>query len=144
MAKTGRQSFQQMLRLPDGLRDRIKAAADRHGRSMNAEIVQVLEREYPEPWPLEDRLAEMVELARMLKQSVDNKSVDRLSFELEETLRGIASGRITGVSQRMQEIARAKLDEWRQIEAEFEELDATEGMDEEEIRARQLRRDYER
>ncbi len=38
-----------MLRLPEGLRDRIKAKADENGRSMNAEIVQLLEREYPAP-----------------------------------------------------------------------------------------------
>jgi len=38
-----------VLRLPDGLRDRIKVAADKSGRSMNAEIVQLLEREYPVP-----------------------------------------------------------------------------------------------
>lgn len=38
-----------MLRLPEGLRDRIKAASEKNGRSMNAEIVQLLEREYPEP-----------------------------------------------------------------------------------------------
>lgn len=38
-----------IVRLPNGLRERIKAKADENGRSMNAEIVQVLEREYPEP-----------------------------------------------------------------------------------------------
>ena len=38
-----------VLRLPDGLRDRIKKKADNNNRSMNAEIVQLLEREYPEP-----------------------------------------------------------------------------------------------
>ena len=38
-----------MLRLPDGLRDRIRAKAEKNGRSMNAEIVQLLESEYPEP-----------------------------------------------------------------------------------------------
>ncbi|QRZ15959.1 Arc family DNA-binding protein [Paracoccus methylovorus] len=32
-----------MLRLPDGMRDRIKAAAERNNRSMNAEIVMALE-----------------------------------------------------------------------------------------------------
>ncbi len=35
------------LRLPDGLRDRIKVAAAQNRRSMNAEILFVLEREYP-------------------------------------------------------------------------------------------------
>ncbi|WP_340240048.1 Arc family DNA-binding protein [Sulfitobacter pontiacus] len=38
-----------VLRLPDGLRDRIRAKAEKNGRSMNAEIIQLLEREYPEP-----------------------------------------------------------------------------------------------
>jgi len=38
-----------VLRLPDGLRDRIKNEAYDNNRSMNAEIVQLLEREYPAP-----------------------------------------------------------------------------------------------
>lgn len=38
-----------MLRLPDGMRERIKAAAERNGRSMNSEIVTTLEAAYPEP-----------------------------------------------------------------------------------------------
>ena len=41
-----------MLRLPDGLRDRIKTVAEANNRSMNAEIVAVLEENYPAP--LED------------------------------------------------------------------------------------------
>lgn len=36
-----------MLRLPDGMRDRIKQAAERNNRSMNAEIVATLEDKYP-------------------------------------------------------------------------------------------------
>ena len=36
-----------MLRLPDGMRERIKAASEANNRSMNAEIVAVLEEKYP-------------------------------------------------------------------------------------------------
>lgn len=36
-----------IVRMPDGLRDRISAAAKRNGRSMNSEIVSVLEEYYP-------------------------------------------------------------------------------------------------
>jgi plasmid stability protein len=62
-----------MLRLPDGLRDRIKASADAQGRSMNAEIVLVLEREFPDPWsvtsglkvPMEGELATSGGVERM-------------------------------------------------------------------------------
>ena len=38
-----------MLRLPDGMRDRIKLAADANNRSMNAEIVALLEEKFPPP-----------------------------------------------------------------------------------------------
>lgn len=37
-----------MLRLPDGMRDRIKRAAKFNRRSMNAEIVSALEKEFPD------------------------------------------------------------------------------------------------
>ncbi|MGY6697874.1 MAG: Arc family DNA-binding protein [Roseinatronobacter sp.] len=38
-----------IIRLPDGMRDRIKSAADSNNRSMNAEIVATLEKAYPAP-----------------------------------------------------------------------------------------------
>ncbi|WP_165909339.1 Arc family DNA-binding protein [Shinella sp. JR1-6] len=37
------------IRLPPGLRDRIKATAEANGRSMNTEIVSTLEGAYPDP-----------------------------------------------------------------------------------------------
>lgn len=37
------------VRLPDGMRDRIKAAAAANHRSMNSEIVAILERVFPAP-----------------------------------------------------------------------------------------------
>jgi len=48
MAKrvASRGSEQFMLRLPDGMRDRIRAEADANGRSMNAEIVERLEQSF--------------------------------------------------------------------------------------------------
>lgn len=51
---------QYMLRLPDGMRDRIKAAAAAN-RSMNAEIVATLEEKYPEPVAL--RVQQLVKWA---------------------------------------------------------------------------------
>jgi plasmid stability protein len=50
MARQGFPSDKQdqfVVRLPDGLRDRIKAAAEASGRSMNAEIVKALEDAFP-------------------------------------------------------------------------------------------------
>ncbi|MDE4303645.1 Arc family DNA-binding protein [Phaeobacter gallaeciensis] len=48
-SSTNRDSDRFIVRLPDGMRDRIKAAAAVGGRSMNAEIVRVLEAAFPEP-----------------------------------------------------------------------------------------------
>ena len=56
--RPGRAGQQLMLRLSEALRDRIKAAADRNGRSLNAEIVSVLAERYPEP---PDRFAALVD-----------------------------------------------------------------------------------
>jgi hypothetical protein len=41
------QQDQYMVRFPEGLRDRIKDAANANGRSMNSEIVATLEEKYP-------------------------------------------------------------------------------------------------
>ncbi|KQV68414.1 hypothetical protein ASC90_12450 [Rhizobium sp. Root1220] len=46
MARAGRGSDQFPLRLPDGMRDRIKESAEAAGRSMNAEIVLRLESSF--------------------------------------------------------------------------------------------------
>lgn len=40
-----------IVRLPDGLRDRIRLAAEANHRSMNAEVVALLEENYPAPVP---------------------------------------------------------------------------------------------
>ncbi|MBA8820677.1 hypothetical protein FHW00_003012 [Ochrobactrum sp. P6BSIII] len=40
-----------VLRLPDGMRDRIKLAAEKNNRSMNAEIIATLEEAYPSSLP---------------------------------------------------------------------------------------------
>ncbi|MDX0438845.1 Arc family DNA-binding protein [Sinorhizobium medicae] len=56
-----------MVRLPEGMRDRIKKAAERSGRSMNAEIVAALETYYPpEPsiYEVLDRVHKAIELAQ--------------------------------------------------------------------------------
>ncbi|WP_085034095.1 Arc family DNA-binding protein [Ensifer aridi] len=93
--RTNSDQFQ--LRLPPGLRDRIKAYAERHGRSTNAEIIRVLEREFPPPATLEERVEDILDLLVTLRSGTigaKHEDVEKLSDMLEETLRDIASGRI--------------------------------------------------
>lgn len=66
MARQGYPSDKQdqfMLRLPDGMRDRIRAAAEVANRSMNAEIVATLEEKYPAPDPLSQEQIEAYNVA---------------------------------------------------------------------------------
>jgi hypothetical protein len=93
MAKAGRGSDQFPLRLPDGLRDRIKTFATLNGYSMNSAIVQVLELYFPEPFSLEERMGRLADMARGLRELPSTPAVDKLIDELRETLAAVASGR---------------------------------------------------
>ena len=80
-----------VLRLPDGMRDRIKAAAEANNRSMNAEIVATLEEKYPPPaidtgsllsrW--KDLLDEFSEIADRYRESTDQATADYLNREMD-------------------------------------------------------------
>lgn len=88
------------VRLPIGLRDRIKAYAEHHGRSMNTEIVRILEREFPEPWPVDTRVADLIDMLGVLKGGVTDERIDKLTHEIEETVLGMMTGRVQGVGDR--------------------------------------------
>ncbi|MDE3796622.1 Arc family DNA-binding protein [Sinorhizobium meliloti] len=108
-----------VLRLPDGLRDRIKAYAERNGRSMNAEIIRVLEREYPPAWTIAGRVGQMIEVLRGLRTAgATEESVERLAAELQETIEGMMSGRVQGVDEVMRERIRAFYEDMQLREAE--------------------------
>lgn len=116
----GREDPQLKLRLSEDLKARISEAAARNGRSMNAEIVWVLEQHYPAPWPLEARIEEMIKLAAALRDTSDSALVEKLTDEMRETLKEMASGRITGISERAREIAREKLETMYDLATDLE------------------------
>ncbi|WAP69294.1 Arc family DNA-binding protein [Jiella pelagia] len=72
---------QYQLRFPPGLRDRIKAYAELQGRSMNAEIVRILENEFPEPEGIEERVSRLLGLVAILKSGDRNPPINRLFNE---------------------------------------------------------------
>ncbi len=86
-----------MLRMPDGLKDRIKVYAERHGRSMNAEIVRILEREFPEPWTLDSRISDLLKMLLIIRSGASDERLLKLTKELEETVHGMMTGRVTGL-----------------------------------------------
>lgn len=88
--QTGRESDKFMLRLPDGMRERIRIEAELNGRSMNAEIVATLEKAYPSPPKLtrEQRYALAAEFVREL-ESLDPESLDKDEIDQLKMLRWI-------------------------------------------------------
>ncbi|MND71437.1 Arc-like DNA binding domain protein [compost metagenome] len=84
MAKAGRGSEQVMIRLPDGMRDRIRESAEKNNRSMNAEIVAVLEEAFPsEPYDFSaelnfiDEIEEIAAKLERLKIGAAKQEIER-------------------------------------------------------------------
>lgn len=73
-----------MLRLPDGMRDRIKAAADKNGRSMNAEIVALLEKHFPPLPTLQDLMRRSTTISAQLSELLIHGN-DDMSDETRRT-----------------------------------------------------------
>lgn len=96
-----------VLRLPEGMRDKIREAAEANSRSMNAEIVARLE-EHPTLAALPERLAiaisERGEMRRALAQSDEEmRAADReraeLSFKFNE-----AQNEIVALKEQLKEM----------------------------------------
>ncbi|SOC02169.1 Arc family DNA-binding protein [Rhodobacter maris] len=81
-----------MLRLPDGMRDRIKAAADASNRSMNAEIVATLEEKYP---ARDDALIEALEQFSKQLPKISMEEALRRMKEFEDQIRASKEGKST-------------------------------------------------
>lgn len=82
-----------IVRLTDGLRDRIQAAAAVSGRSMNTEIVRVLEAAFPPPNP-EDSPAvlhhlHMIHSAKNEAERAALIAAANREFEADPSLSGI-------------------------------------------------------
>lgn len=120
------------LRLPPGLRDRIKAYAERHGRSMNTEIVRVLEKEFPPPASIGERVDDLLALLPALKKLDDNAGIGNLIEGIHATLRDVASGRIKVESQQTRNEVRTLLHEWEHLQSENEFSRVAQFMDDEE------------
>lgn len=66
-----------VLRLPEGMRDRIKKSADANKRSMNAEIIQALEQMFP---PEPDVIDVLDRVHRAIRQATN---ADRVPYRAE-------------------------------------------------------------
>lgn len=134
--RTNIEQFQ--LRLPPGLRDRVKAYAERRGTSINTEIVRVLEREFPIQWPFKDRLRGLADAMSILSAGKDDPRVNELIVAFKETVQGVVSGRVTGVPTETREAIESMWRRYQESEAENEIESWQSEIDEEEARALEI------
>jgi hypothetical protein len=102
-----------VVRLPPGMRDRIKERAESAGMSMNEAIVWCLEKTFPAKVTLEEKLYDLANLVSMLKDSKDTPAgVDHLIQEVEETLGSLGHG----VDRKFSAMVQDRLDYWHELE----------------------------
>ncbi|RWE11556.1 MAG: Arc family DNA-binding protein [Mesorhizobium sp.] len=129
-----RNQDQFLVRLPDGMRDRIKAKADRAGMSMNEAIVFVLESWFPAPKTLDQKIGDLATMVAALKRGNDlEKQVDELVDEIDTTLREIDSG-ILKTSPEFRSQVSARIEEWDEAAAEDANERAYDPFDDENYR----------
>lgn len=85
-----------MLRLPDGMRDRVRAAAEANNRSMNAEIVATLEERYPPP-------IQSNELTRLLRHQ--GELFDRIMDEHDSSQREALVAEFNAVRSKVEKMS---------------------------------------
>lgn len=118
------------LRIPEELKNRVQYYADKNNRSMNAEIVRILEREFPEPIYYERRLSELLTI---IKSASCDDDIHKFVREVEATLNEIDSGRIIGISQKAKEHLHDALVRLREDEYKNASRDYQSQFDEEEL-----------
>lgn len=109
-----------IVRLPDGMRERIKEKADRAGMSMNEAIVWCLEQFFPAPATFEDRVNELAEKIAALKHGSDLEGqIDEITAAIDKTLHDIASDKLIVTAGFAEKVAN-KVQEWDLAEMERE------------------------
>ncbi|MGW6778299.1 Arc family DNA-binding protein [Brucella pseudogrignonensis] len=106
-----------MLRLPEGMRERIKEKAQRAGMSMNEAIVWCLERHFPAPKTLDAKIAELAEMVALLKGDDTNKAVDDLTAEIHDVLVDIYDNKLDA-PKGFKKAVEERFAQWKELEEE--------------------------
>ncbi|MBZ9678230.1 Arc family DNA-binding protein [Mesorhizobium sp. ES1-1] len=98
LAENRTKSDQFLLRFPPGLRDRVRAYAEYQGRSMNEEIIRILEREFPAPVTVSGSVHGLLQMAKIIAAGGPfDENVGKLTSGIEALIEGIYSGSVEGV-----------------------------------------------
>lgn len=72
-----------IIRVPDGMRERIRRAAEENGRSVNAEILVLLEQHYPSELKLDEYVQDIAGLIEKQPPSARDGEWQRVIDMLE-------------------------------------------------------------
>jgi len=113
-----------MLRLPPGMRDRIRAAADLAGISMNEAVVMCLEEYFPAPATFEERIDHLADMVAALKHGNEAdlaERIDEIAASLDKTLHDIANFELDVTAGFTEKVAN-KVREWDEADRERSRL----------------------
>jgi len=79
-----------IVRMPDGLRDRIAMAAKESGRSMNSEIVRALEAEFPEEPSIDEIASDLSKSVEFVRRFPSKLALKALADRLDDLLVALA------------------------------------------------------
>lgn len=102
-----------MVRFPPGLRERIRAHSEAHGRSMNTEIVRALLEAFPDPVPRTLSLTQLLELTEAYENAVGPEASRLPPSDLLRILHRVDVGDVEGIDAAVVAILREKLDSFR-------------------------------
>ena len=112
-----RNQDQFLVRLPEGMRERIKAKADRAGMSMNEAIVYCLEQFFPAPKTMEERLNDLAQMVSILKGDNTYQGVEKLVDEVQKTIEDIYFQDIK-TAPNFEKAVSDRYEQWEEWEAE--------------------------
>ncbi|MGE7367877.1 Arc family DNA-binding protein [Neorhizobium sp. NPDC001467] len=102
------------LRLPPGMRDRIKEKAEFAGMSMNEAIVWCLEKTFPPKVTLEEKLEELANAVSMLKDSKDTyQGLDSLIERIDDTISDVIWNKVP-TEPRFREMVQERHNYWQE------------------------------
>ncbi|MGR3823858.1 MAG: Arc family DNA-binding protein [Salipiger marinus] len=81
-----RKMDQFVVRLPDGMRDRIKAAAEANNRSMNSEVVAALEEKFPAPLAIPPDIVTLTQYLNLIDSAESDEERDQFLRVANESL----------------------------------------------------------
>lgn len=79
---------------------------------MNTEIVRTLEEAFPEPWPVERVVQQLLELTEVARGASANEYISKLTEEMFNVVDAIVSGKLVGLTDAERDAVRERFQDF--------------------------------